>query len=159
MAEMSKAEIARFVMQGTFAQENSLQLKKMVDLMLFRSGLLWITRKTKSRVGNIIFTTNSTSVKAKNIQYNNRVSICVDHQVPPFSFVTIFGTAKIYSYKQKEVFKWAKKIAKRYVGKGDAEAYGKRNGPEGEVLVPIKPTRIIVEKRYSQLGLMIIIRL
>jgi hypothetical protein len=42
---------------------------------------------------------------------------CIDDQIPPFSFVTIFGTAKIHPYKQKEVFKWAKKIAERYMGK------------------------------------------
>jgi hypothetical protein len=67
----------------------------------------------------------------------------------PFSFVTIFGTAKIHSYKQKEVFKWAKKIAERYMGKGNAEAYGRRNSEEGSVLVRIKPTRILAEKDIS----------
>jgi general stress protein 26 len=63
------------------------------------------------RIGNIIFTTGNTSVKANNIQRDNRVSICVDDQTPSFSFVTIFGTTKIYPYKQKEVLKWATKIA------------------------------------------------
>jgi PPOX class probable F420-dependent enzyme len=145
MAEMSKAEIARFVMQGTFTGKLA-TVKKDGGSHVVPIWFIMDNEKTKSRVGNIIFTTNSTSVKAKNIQYNNRVSICIDDQIPPFSFVTIFGTAKIYSYKQKEVFKWAKKIAKRYVGKGDAEAYGKRNSTEGEVLVQIKPTRIIAEK-------------
>ena len=48
---------------------------------------------------------------------DNRVSICVDDQIPPFSFVTIFGRAKIYPYKQKEVLKWSTKIAERYMGK------------------------------------------
>jgi hypothetical protein len=74
------------------------------------------------------------------------VSICIDDQTRPFSFVTIFGTAKIHSYKQKEVFKWAKKIAERYMGKRNAEAYGRRNSEEGSVLVRIKPTRILAEK-------------
>ena len=102
-----------------------------------------------SKVGDIIFTTGDTSVKANNIQRDNRVSICIDDQIPPFSFVTIFGTAKIYPYKQKEVFKWAKKIAERYMGKGNAEAYGRRNSEEGLVLVRIKPTRILAEKDIS----------
>ncbi|MGZ8887511.1 MAG: PPOX class F420-dependent enzyme, partial [Nitrososphaeraceae archaeon] len=70
----------------------------------------------------------------------------IDDQIPPFSFVTIFGTAKIFSYKQNEVLKWATKIAERYMGKSDAEAYGRRNSEEGLVLVRIKPTRIIAEK-------------
>jgi len=32
------------------------------------------------------------------------------------------------------------------MGKGNAEAYGRRNSEEGEVLVRIKPTRILAEK-------------
>jgi hypothetical protein len=42
---------------------------------------------------------------------------------------------------QKEVLKWATKIAERYMGKKNAEAYGRRNSGEGAVLVRIKPTR------------------
>jgi len=42
---------------------------------------------------DIIFTTDSTSVKARNIRLNNRVSICIDDQTPPFSFVTVYGIA------------------------------------------------------------------
>lgn len=102
--------------------------------------------KRRSRIGNIIFTTYSTSVKANNIRRNNRVSICIDDQTRPFSFVTIFGTAKIHPYQQKEVLKWATKIAERYMGKKNAEAYGRRNSGEGAVLVRINPTRIIAEK-------------
>ena len=36
-------------------------------------------------------------------------------------------------------------LAKRYMGKANAEAYGRRNSTEG-VLVRIKPTRIIAER-------------
>jgi hypothetical protein len=32
------------------------------------------------------------------------------------------------------------------MGKAKAEAYGRRNSTEGEVLVRIKPTRIIAER-------------
>jgi hypothetical protein len=66
------------------------------------------------------------------------------------------GTAKIHPYKQKEVFKWAKKIVERYMGKRNAEAYGRRNSEEGLVLVRIKPTRILAEK-HSCLGVKLII--
>ena len=102
--------------------------------------------KRRRRIGNSIFTTDSTSAKANNIRRDNRVSICIDDQTRPFSFVTIFGTAKIHTYKQKEVLKWATKIAERYIRKKNAEAYGRRNSGEGAVLVRIRPTRIIAEK-------------
>jgi general stress protein 26 len=72
---------------------------------------------SRDKVGEIVFTTGDTSVKANNIQRDNRVSIYVDDQLRPFSFVTIFDNAKIQPYEQKEVFKWATKIAERYMGR------------------------------------------
>lgn len=95
---------------------------------------------------DIVFTTSGSSVKAKNIERDNRVSICVDDQIPPFSFVIVYGTAKIYHYRQNELFRFATKIARRYMGKDGAANYGRRNSTEGEVLVRIKAKRIIAEK-------------
>jgi PPOX class probable F420-dependent enzyme len=145
MAEMSKDEIGRFLMQGTFTGKLA-TVNKDGSSHVVPIWFVLDNGNTRGKVGNIIFTTGETSVKANNIQRNNRVSICVDDQISPFSFVTIFGTAKIHPYKQKEVLKWATKIAERYMGKKNAEAYGRRNSEEGLVLVGIKPKRIIAEK-------------
>lgn len=145
MTEMSKTEISRFLMQGTFTGKLA-TVKKDGSSHVVAIWFVLDNGNTRGKVGNIIFTTGDTSVKANNIQRDNRVSICVDDQISPFSFVTIFGTAKIYPYKQKEVLKWATKIAERYMGKKNAEAYGRRNSKEGLVLVRIKPKRIIAEK-------------
>ena len=145
MTEMSKAEIGRFLMKGTFTGKLA-TVKEDGSSHVVPIWFVLEKKKSRDRVGNIIFTTGSTSVKANNIQRDNRISICIDDQIPPFSFVTIFGTAKIYPYKQKEVLKWATEIAERYMGKSNAEAYGRRNSEEGLVLVRIKPTRIIAEK-------------
>jgi PPOX class probable F420-dependent enzyme len=145
MTEMSKAEIGRFLMQGTFTGKLG-TIKKDGSSHVVPFWFVLDNRNSRGQIGDIILTTGDTSVKAQNIQRDNRVSICVDDQIPPFSFVTIFGSAKIQPYKQKEVLKWATKIAERYMGKDNAEAYGKRNSEEGLVLVRIKPTRIIAEK-------------
>ena len=145
MTEMSKAEIGRFLMQGTFTGKLG-TIKKDGSSHVVPFWFVLDNRNSRSQIGDIILTTGDTSVKAQNIQRDNRVSICVDDQIPPFSFVTIFGSAKIQPYKQKEVLKWATKIAERYMGKDNAEAYGRRNSEEGLVLVRIKPTRIIAEK-------------
>jgi PPOX class probable F420-dependent enzyme len=145
MTEMSKVEIGRFLMKGTFTGKLA-TVKEDGSSHVVPIWFVLEKKKSRDRVGNIIFTTGSTSVKANNIQRDNRISICIDDQIPPFSFVTIFGTAKIYPYKQKEVLKWATEIAERYMGKSNAEAYGRRNSEEGLVLVRIKPTRIIAEK-------------
>jgi PPOX class probable F420-dependent enzyme len=145
MTEMSKAEIGRFLMKGTFTGKLA-TVKEDGSSHVVPIWFVLEKKKSRDKIGNIIFTTGSTSAKANNIQRDNRISICIDDQIPPFSFVTIFGTAKIYPYKQKEVLKWATEIAERYMGKSNAEAYGRRNSEEGLVLVRIKPTRIIAEK-------------
>jgi PPOX class probable F420-dependent enzyme len=152
MAEMSKKEIRKFLMQGTFTGKLSTVKKDgsshIVPIWFVLDG----GKKKKSATArrakddDIIFTTNGTSVKAKNIQRDSRVSICVDDQTPPFSFVVVYGTAKIHRYKERELFRFATKIAQRYMGKENAELYGRRNSTESEVLVRIKPTRIIAEK-------------
>ena len=148
MTEMSKEEIARFAMQGTFTGK----LATVRNDGSSHVVPIWFVldnnenSKRRSKIRNIIFTTYSNSIKANNIRQNNRVSICVDDQIPPFSFVPIFGTAKLYPYNQKEVLKWATKIAERYMGKKKAKAYGRRNSGEGAVLVKINPTKIIAEK-------------
>jgi PPOX class probable F420-dependent enzyme len=153
MAEMSKKEIRKFLMRGTFTGKLATVKEDgsshIVPIWFVLDG----SKKKKSVTGrkvkddeDIIFTTNGTSVKAKNIQRDSRVSICVDDQTPPFSFVVVYGTAKIHRYKQHELFIFASKIAQRYVGKENAELYGRRNSTEGEVLVRIKPRRIIAEK-------------
>lgn len=149
MAEMSKKEIRKFLMQGTFTGKLATVKKDgsshIVPIWFVLDGG---KKSGGSRKGDddIIFTTDGTSVKAKNIQRDNRVSICVDDQTPPFSFVIVYGTGKIHHCKQSKLFRFATKIAQRYMGKENAELYGKRNSTEGEVLVRIKPTRIIAEK-------------
>jgi PPOX class probable F420-dependent enzyme len=148
MAEMSKAEIAKFLMQGTFTGKLA-TVKKDGSSHVVPIWFVLDNENNRHKVGNIIFTTGESSAKANNIRQDNRVSICVDDQVPPFSFVTIFGIAKIYPYKQKEVLKWATKIAERYMGKSNAEAYGRRNSEEGLIIVRIKPTKIIGENKIA----------
>jgi PPOX class probable F420-dependent enzyme len=147
MTEMSKKEIRDFLMEGTFTGKLATVKKDGSSHIV----PIWfvLDDSDSDNINNIVFTTNSTAVKAKNIQYNDRVSICVDDQTPPFSFATVYGTAKIHHYKQNELFKWAARIAERYMGKDNAEVYGKRNSTEEEVLVRIKPTRIVAEKNIS----------
>ena len=148
MTKISKEELIRFLTQGTFTGKLATTRRD------GRSHVVpvWFVldnKNSKNKIGNIVFTTYDLSVKAKNIKQDNRVSVCIDDQTPPFSFATIFGTAKIYPYKQKEILEWATKIAERYVGKKDAKTYGEVNSGEGAVLVRIKPTKVIAEKDVS----------
>jgi hypothetical protein len=97
---------------------------------------------------DLVFTTGHTSRKAKNILRDPRVSISVDDQCPLYSFVIVEGIAKTTN-QPDELLTWATKIAERYMGKNNAETYGKRNSAEGELLVRVKPTKILGQKDIS----------
>ena len=149
---MAKNEIRKFLIQGTLTGKLG-TVKK--DRSPHVVPVWFVLDESNDRggggggskgLGDIVFMTGMDSLKAKNIERCNRVSICVDDQSPPFSFVTIFGIARMYQYNQTKLFKWATKIAERYMGKDKAEAYGKRNSGEDEVVIRIKPTRILAEK-------------
>ena len=145
MSEMSKSHIRRFLNKGTFTGKLA-TVKKDGSSHVVPIWFVLDYRNNEDNLGNIYFTTFIGSVKAENIQRDNRISMCIDDQTPPFSFVTIHGTAKLYPYKQKEVLKWSTRIAERYIGRKDSKAYGERNSGVGAVLVRIKPTKIIAEK-------------
>ena len=143
---MSTKEIEKFLIQGTMTAK-LVTVKKDKTPHIVPVWFVLDESHTKGRIGEIVFMTGIESIKAKNIQRDNRVSICVDDQTPPpFSFVTVFGIARIFHYNQTTLFRWATKIAERYMGKARAEAYGKRNSGEDEVIIRIKPTKILAEK-------------
>lgn len=45
--------------------------------------------------GSIVFTTGAETLKGRALRRDPRVSLCVDDERPPFSFVTIEGTVVI----------------------------------------------------------------
>jgi PPOX class probable F420-dependent enzyme len=98
---------------------------------------------------DLLFNTWHTAIKAKNIQGDKRVSICVDEEKPPFSYVIIEGEAELTNPPIPELQKWAGEIAGRYMGADRAEEYGKRNGVEGEYLVRVKISKIMAFKNIS----------
>lgn len=148
MASMSKAELRKFLNKGTFTGKLA-TVKKDGSSHVVPIWFVYDYGNGSDKFGSIYITTGSGSIKAENIQRDNRISLCVDDQTPPFSFVTIYGIAKLHPYKEQEVLKWATKIAERYMGKKRAKSIGKRNSGEGSVLVQIEPTKIIAVKNIT----------
>jgi len=66
----------------------------------------------------------------------------VDDEEPPFAFVSIDGDVGL-SDDLDTMRCWAARIAARYVGEGHADAYDKRNAVPGELLVRLRPTKIV----------------
>ncbi len=90
---------------------------------------------------DVLFNTADTSVKGKNLDRDNRVSISVDDQTPPYSFVIIEGRAEL-SAEPAALIRWATEIGRRYMGPDRAGEFGRRNGAPGEWLVRVRPTKI-----------------
>jgi PPOX class probable F420-dependent enzyme len=91
---------------------------------------------------DLVFNTGAGTVKGKALARDNRVALCVDDEQPPFSFVIVEGVAEI-SDDEDEKLSWATKIGGRYMGAENAEAFGRRNAVPDELLVRLRPTRII----------------
>lgn len=93
----------------------------------------------------LVFMTGENTVKGKNIRRDPRVSICVDDEKPPFSFVIFEGLAAIVSPPYEEFLMWSTRIAGRYMGAEQADAYGRRNAVPSELLVRVTPTRVLAQ--------------
>jgi PPOX class probable F420-dependent enzyme len=92
--------------------------------------------------GTIVFTTGATTVKGHAVRRDGRVALCVQDDRPPFSFVTIEGTAT-WSDDPGEVRAWATRLGGRYMGADAAEAYGARNAVPGELVVRVTPSHVV----------------
>ena len=95
-----------------------------------------------SPIGDLVFNTGADTLKGKALRRDPRVALCMDSEEPPFCFVTIEGIATI-SEDLPEVARWATILGGRYMGADQAEAYGRRNGVPGELLVRVRPTNIV----------------
>lgn len=94
---------------------------------------------------DLLFNTGEETVKGANLRRDTRVALMVDDEEPPFAFVSIEGIATL-SDDLDLMRSWATRIAARYMGDDQADAYGKRNAVPGELLVRVTPTKIVAFK-------------
>jgi PPOX class probable F420-dependent enzyme len=97
---------------------------------------------------DVILNTGTESIKGKALRRDPRVSLSVDDQQPPYSFVVIEGVAEI-SEDMGELRRWATAIGGRYMGAGRAAEFGDRNAVPGELLVRIRPSRVVAQAEIS----------
>jgi PPOX class probable F420-dependent enzyme len=91
---------------------------------------------------HLVFNTGKDTVKGRSLARDPRTTLTVDSEQPPYAFVQVQGEAEL-SEDPGELVRTATAIAARYVGAAQAEAYGKRNGVPGELLVRLRPVKVI----------------
>jgi PPOX class probable F420-dependent enzyme len=89
-----------------------------------------------------VFTTAEDTVKGRNMRRDGRVTLCIDDERPPFHFVIVEGIADL-SPDDPDLLHWATRLGGRYMGEDRAEAFGRRNAVPGEMLVRVRPTKVL----------------
>jgi len=97
---------------------------------------------------DVVFNTGADSAKGRALRRDPRISLVVDEEAAPYSFVKIDGSATTTA-DLDEVRRWATRIGGRYMGADRAEEYGARNGVAGEVVVRLTPTKITAITQIS----------
>lgn len=91
--------------------------------------------------GILRFETGTQSPKAAALRADNRVSIAVDLEEPPYGFVRVDGTARLIE-DSSEVLRVATAVGARYMGVDRAEEFGRRNGGPGQIVVEVTPSKV-----------------
>ena len=91
---------------------------------------------------SLVFNTNSQTAKGRALARDPRASMCVDEEEPPYAFVQVQGEAEL-SEDPAELLRTATVIAARYMGGDRAEEFGKRNAVPGELVVRLRPVKVL----------------
>ena len=90
------------------------------------------------------FNTARSTAKGRAIARDPRLVICVDVEAPPYAYVQVQGVATV-TEDPAELVASATLIGRRYMGADRAEEFGRRNGVPGELLVKLRPTRVVTD--------------
>ncbi|MEV6059474.1 PPOX class F420-dependent oxidoreductase [Nocardia asteroides] len=97
----------------------------------------------------LVFNTGKNTAKGRAFARDPRVALCVDLEEPPYGLVEVQGTVTL-SEDPGELVRTATDIAARYMGPDKAEEFGKRNGVAGELVVRVRPTKVIAHFRVTE---------
>jgi PPOX class probable F420-dependent enzyme len=92
--------------------------------------------------GCIVFNTGKETAKGRALARDPRACLCADLEQPPYGFVQVQGEVEL-SEDPGELIRTATAIAARYMGPERAEEFGKRNGVPGELVVRLRPVKVV----------------
>jgi PPOX class probable F420-dependent enzyme len=134
MASLSDPQVRQFLARGTRTGKLS---------YLAASGRPLVTPVWFVVEGDsLVFNTGKETAKGRALARDPRTSLCVDLEEPPYAFVQVQGDAEL-SEDPAELVRTATAIAARYVGAERAEEFGRRNGVPGELVVRLRPVKVV----------------
>ncbi|ORW51287.1 F420-dependent protein [Mycobacterium paraense] len=92
--------------------------------------------------GQLAFNTGRDTSKGRALARDSRIVMCVDDPHPPYSFVQVQGLASV-SEDPQDVLDIATRTGARYMGADRADEFGRRNAVPGELVVRLRPTKVI----------------
>ena len=134
VASLKNPEVRDFLQQGTRTGKLSYLAASGRPLV----APIWFIVEDDS----IVFNTGKDTAKGRSLARDPRVSLCVDLEEPPYAFVQVQGEAEL-SEDPAELLRTATAIGARYMGHDRAAEYGKRNAVPGELIVRLRPTKVI----------------
>jgi len=90
----------------------------------------------------LVFNTGAETAKGRALARDPRATLCVDLEEPPYGFVQVQAEAEL-SQDPAELLRTATAIAGRYMGAERAGEFGRRNAVPGELVVRLRPTRVV----------------
>ena len=134
MASITDPEVSDFLMAGTRTGKLSYAGADGRPLV----APVWFVVED----GCVVFNTGKDTAKGRALARDPRTTLCTDLEEPPFGFVQVQGDAEL-SEDPAELVRTATAIAARYMGPDRAEEFGRRNGVPGELVVRLRPTKVV----------------
>ncbi|GAA3435851.1 PPOX class F420-dependent oxidoreductase [Kutzneria kofuensis] len=97
---------------------------------------------------DIVLFTGAATVKGRALQANPLVTVVVDDDRPPYSFVSVEGTAEL-STDPAELRRCVELIANRYLPPDQAAGFVEYGTGPGNLLVRVRPTHVIAQDRVA----------
>src|SRR5579859_4824703 len=134
MASITDPEVSDFLMAGTRTGKLSYAGADGRPLV----APVWFVVEA----GCVVFNTGKDTAKGRALARDPRTTLCTDLEEPPFGFVQVQGEAEL-SEDPGELVRVATVIAARYMGADRSEEFGRRNGVPGELVVRLRPVKVL----------------